>query len=370
VSKSTTRSGAVFFQNEWYSTRPLDAATEMSDGLIVERVRLNELDALRGVAALSVVFFHYAGHFKRYYGATGLFVDAASYGHYGVQLFFMISGFVIFLTLEKTRGISDFIVGRGLRLFPAYWAVVLFISVLPCIFDREKIWMGGLVSNLTMIQSVLGWDNLDIVFWSLTVELGFYGAMCVIFYANGLKNFEHIAWVWVLMTVALPSDSTYGGGILPRWLSFLLVQNYANLFVLGIVFYRVRLTGWTYNRWALLFACLAAEYFLHGLESMTFVVAFSLLFLAINGRILKVGKGNPLLFLGFISYSLYLIHRNTGYRVADMLHDHGFSNLMTGLIALAGALLLALVLTLTVERPALRMRQMLRARLALAQGIA
>jgi peptidoglycan/LPS O-acetylase OafA/YrhL len=53
-----------------------------------------------------------------------------------------------------------------------------------------------------------------------------------------------------------------------------------------------------------------------------------------------------------------------------MLHDHGFSNLMTGLIALAGALLLALVLTLTVERPALRMRQMLRARLAPAQGIA
>jgi peptidoglycan/LPS O-acetylase OafA/YrhL len=342
----------------------------MGGGLVVERVRLNEIDALRGAAALAVVFFHYAGHFRRYYGASGLLVDAASYGHYGVQLFFMISGFVIFLTLERTRNVFDFIVGRGFRLYPTYWAIVLFISMIPCIFDGEKIWMGGLVSNLTMIQSVLGWDNLDIVFWSLTVELGFYGTMAIIFYMNGLKNFDSIAWGWLVLTVALPSDSTYGNGILPRWISLLLVQNYANLFIVGIVFYRVRLAGWTYNRFALFCVCVAIEYFLHGLESMSFIVAFSSLFIAINKRVFVVAKGNPLVFLGFISYSLYLVHRSTGYRIADTLHDHGFSNVLTGLITLAGALFLAMSFTLTIERPALRLRHTLRTRLVLARGAA
>jgi peptidoglycan/LPS O-acetylase OafA/YrhL len=336
----------------------------INHGLSVERVRLNELDALRGGAALAVVLFHYAGHFRRYYGASGLFVDVASYGHYGVQLFFMISGFVIFLTLDRTRNVSDFIFSRWLRLYPTYWAIVLFISVLPCILDGQKMWMGGFVSNLTMMQSALGWDDLDIVFWSLTVELGFYAAMAVVFYLNGLKNFDRIAWIWLVLTVVLPSDSTYGSGILPRWLSLFFVQNYANLFITGMVFYRVRITGWTCNRLALLCACYVVEYSLHGLESMTFIVMFSGLFIAINRRAFVVGDGNPLLFLGFISYSLYLVHRNTGYRIADMLHENGFSNIFTGLITLTAALLLAVSFTLAVERPALRLRQALRTRLA------
>lgn len=83
--------------------------------------RLVEVDALRGVAALAVVLFHYTTRF------TDLFQPgvppAVSFpgGHYGVNLFFIISGFVIFMTLEKTARPLDFVVSRFSRLFPAYW---------------------------------------------------------------------------------------------------------------------------------------------------------------------------------------------------------------------------------------------------------
>ena len=99
-----------------------------------KNLRLLELDALRGLAALAVVLFHYTV----YYGKT---VDHAdnpwfrfSYGHYGVMLFFMISGFVILMTLDRTKTVWDFAVARFCRLYPVYWAAMLFDFHAPVFF--------------------------------------------------------------------------------------------------------------------------------------------------------------------------------------------------------------------------------------------
>ena len=83
--------------------------TALHDG-----VRLDEIDVLRGLAALAVVVFHYSGHSQRYFADFPFHLE---YGKYGVQLFFVISGFFIFQTIEKCRNVQEFLLLRFSRLY-------------------------------------------------------------------------------------------------------------------------------------------------------------------------------------------------------------------------------------------------------------
>jgi peptidoglycan/LPS O-acetylase OafA/YrhL len=96
--------------------------------------RVNEIDFLRFFAALMVVFFHYS---FRGYAADGmstmpypLLAPVAKYGYLGVELFFLISGFVILMT-ASTGSLKKFIVSRFARLYPAFWAccTVTFLTI-------------------------------------------------------------------------------------------------------------------------------------------------------------------------------------------------------------------------------------------------
>ncbi len=88
--------------------------------------RLRGLDALRGLAALSVVLFHYTTayeiHFGPYPSRPLLFFPN---GHFGVELFFCISGFVILGTIERTAGLRRFAIARFARIYPAYFVCAL-----------------------------------------------------------------------------------------------------------------------------------------------------------------------------------------------------------------------------------------------------
>lgn len=119
------------------------------------KTRLSELDALRGIAALMVVIGHYTARYNDFYTPIS-FPFKFEYGGYGVQLFFLISGFVIFLTLNKTRHPLEFVVSRFSRLYPAYWVAVLLTFTLISIFSLPDTittpsTYDALV-NLTMLQ--------------------------------------------------------------------------------------------------------------------------------------------------------------------------------------------------------------------------
>ncbi|WP_426625934.1 acyltransferase family protein [Leifsonia sp. McL0607] len=91
------------------------------------RPRLALLDILRLVAALAVLFFHWL-FWAPTHGATAFestpVTWLAAYGFLGVQLFFIISGFVIFLSASGRTAFA-FATGRATRLYPAFWAGVL-----------------------------------------------------------------------------------------------------------------------------------------------------------------------------------------------------------------------------------------------------
>ncbi len=141
--------------------------------------RFHEIDLLRAVACLMVVFFHYAhrGALDGWSPAAnpiGL-SDFARYGYLGVHLFFIISGFVIFLSVRNAT-VRDFFASRVSRLYPAYWVAVPLTWVLVKFFDLPELqvsWWEMLV-NLTMVPHWFGVPYVDGAYWSLGVELQFY----------------------------------------------------------------------------------------------------------------------------------------------------------------------------------------------------
>jgi peptidoglycan/LPS O-acetylase OafA/YrhL len=92
----------------------------------------------------------------------------------------MISGFVIFMTLDRTQRPLDFVVSRFSRLFPAYWiAIAITFSVLTIFgLGNRSVSITELLINLTMVQDFFCVKNIDRSYWALLYELFLY---CIMF---------------------------------------------------------------------------------------------------------------------------------------------------------------------------------------------
>lgn len=343
-----------------------------------ESGRLEGIDVLRGLAATCVMLSHYSWHSVRSFREAPFGFDLHTiYGFYAVQLFFIISGFVISLTLERSRSWSDFAFSRLSRLFPAYWVAVTLMVIVEFLFFGKVLWIGGYIANMTMLQEFIGFGNLDGVFWSLTVELAFYANMAIIFATGLLPRIEVLAAIWLLLACLWSLLEQYLGIRLPEFLpQFLLLRN-VPFFVAGIVFYRITMNGMTARRVALIVAALAAAGWIDALPDAyvaaigwsdqlqrlgVAVILFVIFGLAIAGK-LHFAVSPVTLWLGAISYPLYLIHRNLGFSTMTRLHDLGAPVWLLFTVTVAGALVLATALAYMIERPALRaLRQWYRMR--------
>ena len=147
------------------------------------RERFLELDALRGVAAMSVLFFHYTTRYHELFGHTDRVYCSFPLGSCGVNLFFMISGFVILMTLDRCKRPLDFVFARFSRLYPVYWVAVIFTFAVVsiCGLPGREYSLATLVANLTMFHGLFRFADVDSVYWTLVCELCFYGLIWGIF---------------------------------------------------------------------------------------------------------------------------------------------------------------------------------------------
>jgi peptidoglycan/LPS O-acetylase OafA/YrhL len=312
-----------------------------------QRRRFEELDVLRGVAAMAVVVFHYSGHATRYF--TGFPFDF-KVGARGVQLFFAISGFVIFMTLENTRRLRDFAVSRFSRLYPAYWATLAILVVVDAL-ATGKIWLTGTAINATMLQSFIGVQDFDLVFWTLGVELAFYLIMGALFAVGWTSRIVPVAFAWLAVATAVALATTH----LPPWLPvyatrFLILPN-APYFIIGMMWYRIHTKGIAAAPVAVIAAAIATAFVVGGTpDALVALAVAGLVGLAVMGA-LRFAVSGVTLWLGAISYPLYLLHRNLGYRVLFALNDRGVPSIASFLVGIAFALILATIVSLLVERP-------------------
>ena len=153
------------------------------------RARYAALDGLRGLAILMVLFVHFIGDETPRTALERAMVKGANYGIWGVDLFFVLSGFLITGILHDSKGsahsLRNFYVRRVLRIFPIYFGTLLILfGVLPALpvrypaglaeSARHQGWLWTYTCNVYLAKA--GTWALPYVshFWSLAVEEHFY----------------------------------------------------------------------------------------------------------------------------------------------------------------------------------------------------
>ena len=287
---------------------------------------------LRFVGAASVLLFHYT--FRG--GAAGGYMSVTfrdgwtRYGFLGVNLFFIISGFVMLLTVDAGNGRpAHFVASRISRLFPAFW-VAATLTFMACVVTDApfKVGVGDFLANLGMFPSLLGARYVDGAYWTLETELYFY--LLVTGYLLFLRRRVELEWLllaWlavILVFVPVP----WG----PGRLRALVMADTGPYFVAGCVFYRIWRDGWTRIRVAILAGAWLAALVFAGRGALAVVENFStpvspvtsagvvsiwfLIFMAMCLRpsLFRIG-GRRSTFVGALTYPLYLVHQFIGYLV-------------------------------------------------------
>ena len=321
--------------------------------------RLVEVDTLRGLAAMAVVFFHFTTRFGELFkGYPSPYITFPT-GYYGVNLFFIISGFVIFMTLERTEKPMDFVVSRFSRLFPTYWFAIFLTLVITHLLGLpgKLVGLDTALANMVMIHGLFNVPHVDGVYWTLEAELLFYCGMFLLYRIKQLKNI-HIALFGLLLLRVFYYVLEHKFAISLPWIVFrLMILQYIPWFALGISVYllvnRKKAGVWRPAARTATFAILTLLICESASVALLAMAFASAVFLAASGY-LNVLRFGPFVWLGTISYPLYLVHENIGWAVMLSLLSMNISMDVAIVLTLVGVLLLAGCLTRWIEQPAMR----------------
>lgn len=335
-------------------------------------VRLYQIDLLRFIAALSVLLCHYTfGGYKANNGWSNLefstLGDIFKYGYLGVHLFFIISGFVIILSIQDGN-VFNFIRSRITRLYPAYWFcvtmtfLVMYFFGAPVFFANFKEYC----INLTMFQRYFNIKNIDAVYWTLAIELKFYFLIVLYLLFNLYKKIDIKYFIYFLLFITiLPKILHTDNEILSVFFS-LFDTSFNSFFIAGMLFYKIYTGGnkLIYNTLLLLCCALSLKSIQHEIVSLSQhyqtpfnnIVVYSILLLFYTVMYLcstkKLSSFNKPLFvkLGILTYPLYLIHENIGFIIFNNL-DRYINKyvLLVGTTALM--LLVAYLIHIYIEKP-------------------
>jgi peptidoglycan/LPS O-acetylase OafA/YrhL len=172
--------------------------------------RFDSLDALRGYAAILVIWQHFSESFVKIPGvaekgtALASIAHAVDFGRIGVIIFFLVSGFIIPTSLKgenKQITLRKFAIRRFYRLYPAYWLSIVLATAIFAATSSHNITTLQLLANLTMIQAYLGEDHILGLYWTLQIELVFYVICAALFLTNKSKNKDALATIILLLAI-------------------------------------------------------------------------------------------------------------------------------------------------------------------------
>jgi peptidoglycan/LPS O-acetylase OafA/YrhL len=335
-----------------------DDAPEMSRAR-----RLDFLDACRGIAALAVVFQHGAENHWR--AGKWAAAHVTQFGQLGVTLFFLCSGFIIPVSIERGT-LRSFWIRRFFRLYPMFWISLLAAYLL---WHADRLWIPpelgdhlwqGIAANATMLARPLGQPYVMGLYWTLTIEMAFYVGCSILFRWRLLHRSVELAYlamaVTLLSNAALtvldrptklffyPFVAMFTGSVLHRWhagdLTFRQVQpvllGAGATVVLGLAPRLFREDGPGVVGLGR-FVPVASAYLIAG---AIFLLAM---------RFASASWPRTLVSLGVISYSIYLVHP----LLVELVFPHG-TGIVPVVALMASTVAVAAVTYPLVERPAIR----------------
>ncbi|WP_165966785.1 acyltransferase [Actinomadura sp. 7K507] len=328
---------------------------------MTRRERLRELDLLRFLAALAVVLYHFTG-----FGGAGAWPEPAydvfpeiapltRFGYLGVDLFFVISGFVILMSAWG-RGPGEFGISRLVRLMPAYWVSVLLGAFVYAVFRQGHGVPGVVIPNLTMLQGGLGVRNLDAVYWTLWVELHFYVLIAVLA-AVGITYRSCLVFMAVWMFGGLFAEQADH-----KLLQVMLVPTWSPYFIAGMALFLIHRFGPTLLLWgyvavtylmALRYGAWRAEEVFRGADvivvSAVITGIYAVMILVATGRLSRL-RWSGLTLLGALTYPLYVVHSQLALPLLGALYP-GLGKWAALAVVVGASMLAAYAVHRLVERP-------------------
>jgi len=272
-------------------------------------MRLKHIDILRGIAAIMVTVFHLA----RSSDAPLNSFDYSKYGWVGVQIFFVISGFILpyslYRTGYQTKDFGVFVLKRIIRIYPAYISAILIGIVLTILTGRELIPTYALASQLLFLNDIVGFPGSSAVFWTLAIEFQFYLLIGLLYSYFLISNGRSICLVFALTLASI-------------WIKQpCFILTWFPYFGIGIMIFNKKFTNlseWMF--WLSICILLSVTTIMHGMP-YTIAALFAVIFILYANFDKETVILKVLVFLGTISYSLYLIHWDLG-RAAVRLSRH------------------------------------------------
>lgn len=288
------------------------------------------IDILRFMASAGVMIFHYFS-FGIDQNTTNLAEYLTKYGSFGVQLFFIISGIVIFNSVRRPT--KEFIAGRFSRIYPIFWILCTVTYIITILFAESHLSFGLYLKNLLIVAETKCNNMVDGSYWSLTVELIFYsyiGLFAFFFKKERLKIF-YILWLGItllfyyfnldnnivgkLLLVRYSPYFIFGGIIglcAQSWNNMKIIEKLNYILILIISFLSVFYIS---NKIENSAASATNKFGLYSSHSIPLIIAiflvipFSVYFSTKikNAKFIKISG-----ILGGITYPLYLIHQKIG----------------------------------------------------------
>ncbi|WP_198671105.1 acyltransferase family protein [Oceanibium sediminis] len=342
-----------------------------------EAARLRQVDSLRAIAILAVVVYHYAifwtpagnGDPLLPYGEALAWIPLAGEGHQGVYLFFIVSGFVITLSLRRAKSLGEFAVLRGIRLWPTLILCGSLTFAATTIFgpDTLRVSVTEYLVSLTFVppahvgklMGVSGYTWLDGAYWTLWTEVRFYVLAGLMFFLSGGRFltcwavfFALSTWVGLLALAGVPLADPFAR---------LIFAEHQPYFTIGIALAALRQgeDGGLVRAMYVLGIVVAIGYGVLGpglaphVPGLDYLIVSLLVFGlgtlgTLSTRRLPVLSWGGAVLVGQASYAYYLLHQNFGLAMLSALGVRG----VAGMIVVQALVLgVSIALTLYLEAP-------------------
>jgi peptidoglycan/LPS O-acetylase OafA/YrhL len=312
--------------------------------------RYRYIDSLRGLAAVSVIIYHIlefnapTNEFEQF--LRWLLFEKVDLGKVAVTVFFAISGYVIPYSLLKgqKRPLTNFLISRFFRLYPAYWLSIVCGILLLFVIPSNPLKVSVVLLNITMLQQFFGVENIIGVYWTLQIELIFYFLCAALFYLGYFNNHRiifRIIWCLLAFAFLLAVCRYVSHKNLPIAIPLAL-----SLMILGYIWRTMGNPETEHLRKPFRNAIIgyfvlmpAISYFGYTALTLQYVLTyyFSIaIFLTCTSR-LKINF-QPTAYLGRISYSLYLFGSLAMVIAMKILTGYNGSFKVTAIIALTLAI--------------------------------
>lgn len=282
---------------------------------------------LRGIAALLVVAFHARFILNDVYVQKDLGTLLFKSGEAGVDLFFIISGFIIALSTEKNSSYKDFIAKRFFRIYPVFFVCLLIVATYKTgEYDISRFFRSAILlqSNYDAWGPTFGY-NLLYPAWTLTYELYFYMifmiAMCISSRHRVILSLLLIVMPFIILQNYFLGEINLSGKIyfkVPSGLGTLKIPASPMMleFAYGLIAYLIyRKTNLSIKKLTFISCCVIyfsslSSGYRFGPGPINFGISAILIIAAclLYEKERKIKEIPALTMLGEISYSLYLVH--------------------------------------------------------------